>query len=105
MTVTRKTVAAKLEAYLHHRLSVAQLVLWAENAMMDGDFGTRNLEPIRNVVAHMGVADVRAFGLTWEDCQDFLHQLGYDARVEVGESGHSTSPAFVREKPRGLYGK
>ncbi len=105
MTVTRKTVAAKLEAYLHHRISLPQLVLWAENAMMDGDFGTRNLKAIRNVVAHMGVADVRAFGLTWDDCEQFLHQLGYDARVEVVESGHRSTPAIVREKPARKYGR
>lgn len=104
MTVTRKTVAAKLEAYLHHRISLPQLVLWAENAMMGGDFGTRNLKAIRDVVAHVGVADVRAFGLTWEDCEKFFHQLGYDARVEVIEAGRKSTPALVREKPDKPYG-
>lgn len=31
----------------------------------------------------VGVADVRAFGLTWEDCEALLGQLGYKARVEI----------------------
>jgi hypothetical protein len=35
------------------------------------------------VVARLGVADVRAFGLTWKDCEAMLRTLGYDARVEV----------------------
>ena len=64
--------------YLHHRLSLAELVAWAERAMMEGDFGTRNverMERIREVVARLGVADVRAFGLTWEDCEQFLESL------------------------------
>jgi hypothetical protein len=26
---------------------------------------------------------VRAFGLTWEDCEQLLRQLGYSARVEI----------------------
>jgi hypothetical protein len=29
------------------------------------------------------LADVQAFGLTWEDCANILKQLGYDARVEI----------------------
>jgi hypothetical protein len=38
---------------------------------------------MRNAVARLGLADVWAFGLTWEDCESILKQLGYDARVEI----------------------
>ena len=38
---------------------------------------------IRDVIAHLGVADVRAFGLTWEDCERLLKQLGYAADVNI----------------------
>lgn len=38
---------------------------------------------LREVVARLGLADVQAFGLTWEDCMPMLKQLGYDARVEI----------------------
>jgi hypothetical protein len=31
----------------------------------------------------LGVADVRAFGLMWEDCQQLLRELGYDAQVQI----------------------
>jgi hypothetical protein len=34
-------------------------------------------------VARLGVADVRAFGLTWEDCEELLAQLGFSARIEI----------------------
>jgi hypothetical protein len=104
MTITRKTVAGKLAAYLHHRLALAQLVDWAERAMMEGDFVARDLEETRNVVAHVGVADVRAFGLTWEDCKQFLDSLRYSAQVEVVPARSSTATALVREKPA-KYGK
>jgi len=28
-------------------------------------------------------ADVKNFGLTWEDCQDFLQTLGYRAQIDI----------------------
>ncbi len=33
--------------------------------------------------ASVGVADVRAFGFAWEDCEALLRQLGFSLRVEV----------------------
>ena len=83
MTITNQTVAQQIAAYLHHEISLAQLVEWAENAMMDGEFSEREMGALRSVIARLGVADVRAFGLTWEDCENFLRQLGYAARVDV----------------------
>jgi len=83
MLVTRQTVAQKLAAYLHHELSLAQLVSWAEDAVQDGEFAEQDLEALRFVVPRLGVADVRAFGLTWEDCESLLDRLGYRTRGEV----------------------
>ena len=51
--------------------------------MMDADFEEAHFDAIRDVVARLGVADVQAFGLTWEECQRLLKQLGYSARVEI----------------------
>ena len=59
------------------------LVAWAESALMDGEFDPAHLPTIRDVVARIGVADVRAFGLTWEDCEQLLSQLGYSAQVSI----------------------
>ena len=36
MTITKQTVADQIAAYLHHEMTPAQLVDWAENALMDG---------------------------------------------------------------------
>ena len=83
MLVTKQTAAEKLAAYLHHELSLAQLVDWAETALLDGEFAEQDMEALRFVVSRLGVADVRAFGLTWEDCENLLDRLGYRARVEV----------------------
>lgn len=83
MHITRQTVADELTAYLQHRLSERELVDWAERAMQEGDFDPDDLEPLRDIVSRLGLADVRAFGLTWEDCEGFLRRLGYTVRVEV----------------------
>ena len=69
MRVTRETVAEKLAAYFHHEITLAELVDWAETAMMEGAFDEPQMDALRDVVAHLGLADVRAFGLNWEDCE------------------------------------
>ena len=83
MKITRELVANKLTGYLHHELSLGELVDWAENVMMEGEFVEDKLGDTRDVVARLGVADVRAFGLTWENCERLLKKLGYCAHVEV----------------------
>ena len=83
MQVTKQTVAQKLSAYLHHEISLAQLVDWAETVLLDGEFAEQDIPALRHVISRLGVADVRAFGLTWEDCENLIERLGYRTRVEV----------------------
>ncbi len=83
MTVTKQTVADKIAAHLHHRITLAQLVDWAENALMEGEFMEQDAAALAAVVSRLGVADVRAFGLTWADCEQLLGQLGFSARIEI----------------------
>jgi cobyrinic acid a,c-diamide synthase len=83
MTITKQTVADRIAAYLHHRITLAQLVDWAENALMEGEFEERDAETIAAVVSRLGVADVRAFGLAWDDCEELLRQLGFSARIDI----------------------
>jgi cobyrinic acid a,c-diamide synthase len=83
MSITKHTVAQRIAAYLHRQITLAELVDWAEQAIMDGDFDEREMDAVRSVVSRLGVADVRTFGLTWDDCQELLQQLGYSARVDI----------------------
>ena len=76
-------VAAKIEAYLHHKITLAQLVDWAEEALREGEFAGSDAPVLSEIAAKLGVADVRDFGLTWEDCEDLLRRLGYSARIEL----------------------
>jgi hypothetical protein len=80
MQITRQIVADQIGAYLLHRASLEQLVDWAERGIMDADFES---SAVRDAVAHLGLADTRAFGLTWDDCQRLLHNLGFAAHVEI----------------------
>jgi len=81
--ITRETVAEMFAEYLRHHLSLDNLVAWAESAMMDGEFDPAQLPTICDVVARTGVADVRAFGLTWDDREHLLAQFGYAEQVSI----------------------
>ena len=43
----------------------------------------RDAGTLASVIARLGVAEVRALSLTWEDCEDLLRPLGFSPRVEV----------------------
>lgn len=81
MKISRKTVEIKLLDYLNQRSSLVDLVDWAEDAMMDGEFAPNDADLLTPIIAKLGLADVKEFGLTWEDCSDYLSRLGY--RVQV----------------------
>jgi hypothetical protein len=81
--ITHQTAAAKLDAYLKGRLKLAALVDWAEDAMCCGVFEARHAAALREIVSRLGLADVRAFSLDWDECVRLLRCLGYRARVEV----------------------
>ena len=83
MLITKKIVADRIAAYLHHDITLDQLVDWAEHAMMDDAFDESGLPAIRSAVSRLGVADVRAFGLTWEECEELLGDLGFSARISI----------------------
>ncbi len=81
--ITREVLASRLRDYLQHRITRAALIDWAEHAMMEDEFEDRDLDVIHEITARLGLADVREFGLTWEDCEAYLSQLGYRTKVDV----------------------
>ena len=83
MTVTRDIVARQLGNYLHGDMALSELVDWAENVMQDGDFPAGEEGSLSDVVGRLGLADVRAFGLTWEDCREMFRLLGVAAKVDL----------------------
>jgi hypothetical protein len=81
--ITRNTLASQLRDYLQHRVTRAALVDWPEHALMEEEFDQRDLDTIRDITSRLGLADVREFGLTGEDCEGYLSRLGYRTRVDV----------------------
>jgi hypothetical protein len=79
--ITRTTVRDQILAYLNHTLTLAQLVDWAENTMNESTFDQKDSELLGDVVSRIGLADVEEFGLSWDDCYDFLSRLGYKVQV------------------------
>lgn len=84
---TREVLAATLRDYLQHRMTREALVDGAERAMMDALFDDRDFEAVRDITSRLGLADVREFGLTWEDCGAYLSRLGYRTHVDVVRAG------------------
>jgi hypothetical protein len=83
MKITRQVAADKIADYLHGKVSQADLVDWAERAMMDADFDGADIEVLSDIIGRLGLADVAEFGLRWQDCEEFLRRLGYRATVTV----------------------
>lgn len=84
--ITRDVLASQLRNYLQHRITREELVDWAEHAMMEAEFDERDLDTIRDITSRLGLADVREFGLAWEDCEGYLARLGYRTKVDVVQS-------------------
>ena len=66
--------------YLHGDLALSELVDWSENSIAEEEFENAKL---LEIVGRLGLADVRAFGLAWEDFREMLRALGLAARVDL----------------------
>ena len=86
MILTKKELANMLMRYVNREIVLSSLVHWAEDMMRESDFESGGFEVIRDILARIGLGDVQEFGLTWDDCYDYLHRLGYNIRVELVET-------------------
>ena len=82
MITTKKVVFNKLQQFLNHNITLEELVDWAETAMMDYEFEEDDLGVIRNIISRLGISDIKAFGLSWEDCESFVKELGYKVKLD-----------------------
>ena len=84
MIITKQQLAINLLNYLQHKTNLSDLVEWAENAMMEGDIQGEDPAVVRDILARLALADVKSFGLFWEDCNDMMQRLGYVLRIDAG---------------------
>ena len=57
--LTRQTIAQHLSDYLNHRISLAALVDWAENAIMHGGAEKNYEKLIMQLLGRIAAADVK----------------------------------------------
>ncbi len=81
--ITKKTIADKLLAYLQHHMSLADLVQWAEQSLISGSYEDDEEHTIRNTLSQLGLADVKAFGLEWKDCEAIMEKLCFKLEVKA----------------------
>jgi len=80
--ITKQQVSDRFLAYLNNQLTLAELVDWAENALVTGGFGPdEDVDLLMDIVMYLAGADSQYFPLTWEVCQDFMRQLGTPIKV------------------------
>jgi len=84
MKITKQQLAVNLLNYLQHKTSLSELVDWAENALMEGEIQDEDPHVVRDILARLGLADVREFGLYWEDCDSMMRKLGYVLKIDAG---------------------
>ncbi|MBD3749963.1 MAG: hypothetical protein IE931_10740 [Sphingobacteriales bacterium] len=81
--ITKENTAQHIVAYLQHKITLRELVDWAENAVQEEDFEPNHETILMQILGSLGVSDVRTFGLTWEDCENIMKKLGYEIKVEA----------------------
>jgi hypothetical protein len=80
--ITRQHVSDKLLAYLNGEISLAELVDWAENQLVEGGFGPDDdIDMLMDIVMYLAAGDSQYFPLTWDVCQEFMSRLGTPVKV------------------------
>jgi hypothetical protein len=73
-------LVGQISTYLEGRISLKELVYWAEDLIMDGF----EADPVESEIIHrLGVADAENFELAWEELVHMLHQLGFEVRLQL----------------------
>jgi hypothetical protein len=80
--ITREQVSEKLLSYLNNDLTLASLVDWAENCLVEGGFAPdEDIDMLMDIVMYLAGADSPYFPLTWDVCTDFMNKLGVPIKV------------------------
>ncbi len=81
--ITKQAIAQELLKYLNHQIKLAQLVDWAENAIVQGGIEPTDTKALMQILGRIAAADVKEFGILWEDCEGIMRQLGYEIKVDA----------------------
>ena len=73
-------LVTKIGQYLEGKISLKEMVHWAEELVMNG-FEASAVES--EIIYRLGVADAENFELSWEELAQMLQQLGYKVRLQL----------------------
>ena len=88
--VTKGDIAKRISFYLNRSITLEQMVDWAENMICEAEYEENDFELIKEVLSRLGLADVKEFGLSWDECYKYLTQLGYQVKVSIYNYGAYT---------------
>lgn len=81
MQITAQRAVEKIHDYLVHKITLAELVDWAENALIDGEFIHEDSKQLFDIVARLGLSDSNQFALSWDELESIVDSLGYELRI------------------------
>ncbi len=82
MVITRQILRDKLLDYLNQRITLAELVDWAESTFIDDVLEPEeDVDMLNDILAYLAAADTAQFPLTWDVCAGFLDRLGVKVQV------------------------
>ena len=100
MKITRQRTAEKITGYLHGKISQADLVDWAERALMDAEFDEADTEVLSDIIGRLGLADVAEFGLRWQAFgkePNFTEGGAERERMRLGNPGNQDSGVLISD--------
>ena len=65
----------KIRDYLVHKITLAELVDWAENSLIDGEFIHEDSKQLFDIAAHLGLSDSNQFALSWDELESIVDPL------------------------------
>jgi len=83
--INKQEIANQLLHYLNHKITLSELVHWAEWGLVQGGFETGQENIIRQTLGRLAAADAEGFGLLWEDCDELMQLLGYKLKINAAK--------------------
>lgn len=86
--LTRGAILRHLNHYLSQEITATQLVSWARETLAAGDLSEEDEVLLHDLVTRAGEPGSAAFGLTIQDCSEFMTRLGYELRFSTSPLTH-----------------
>ena len=73
--ITAQRAVERIRDYLVHKITLAELVDWAENSLIDGEFIHEDSKQLFDIAAHLGLSDSNQFALSLDELESIVDPL------------------------------